>query len=788
MTIREWCGVRLTIGLIVRPIRDVARVLFAMSLLVTLVCASPASAATSPGGRSYEMVSPPNKNGGDVMGDPAKTRVAVDGHAVSYVSLTGFGDVVGSGIAFEYMGLRETDRWATHAITPAQDPSPFAYLLLAQGPVFLGEFSDDLSKGVFRALSPLTDASNVAQVRNLYVRTNLRASGTGSYELLNDSMGFIPPAVSPNTFQYRAFLAETSSDFTHVLFESVLNLTPDAPPYPAGCAGVLGNINQCPPRVYEWENGTVRLASILPDPDGSGPLSESPAESAGAGRGAQTGKYTRHTMSADGEKVFFSSPLAAGDLTEDTQLYMRLAHTKTVRVNASEKVPKDAQGGAIFWDATPDGSKVFFTTDEQLVNADVNSNADLYMYDTTLPDDANNLTLLSNSDVTGVIGTSEDGSYVYFVSDAQDIYVWHAGSLRHIGTVTSADAIDNIAIASLSLNLKRARVSRDGTLLLFQAKDGVGLTGYDHGQSCGAEGTSPCTELYIYNFDGNGGAGELRCASCNPSGAAATADASGVAQTGTGGTGSTQHLNRMLSKDGRWVFFTSGERLVPGDRNGAVRDVYAYDVKEARPQLVSTGRDSSDSFFMDASASGEDAFFITRERISSVDVDDNYDLYNARVGKGFPDPPRPPAPCSGDPCQGAPSPPAQDPSTGSPSLSGSTDVHGHATTPFLVIRPLGTRARRAWASSAQAVLRAQVSLPGTVNTVVRARIGKDVKTIASASRTVKHGGGLRLNLRLSPSARAHLRKQGRLRLSILTTYSRTSNIQRMRLTLVARPS
>ena len=43
-----------------------------------------------------------------------------------------------------------------------------------QSPIYVGEFSEDLSKGVFRSLTPLTDAPNVATTRNLYVRDDLR--------------------------------------------------------------------------------------------------------------------------------------------------------------------------------------------------------------------------------------------------------------------------------------------------------------------------------------------------------------------------------------------------------------------------------------------------------------------------------------------------------------------------------------------------------------------------------------------------------------------------------------
>ena len=65
----------------------------------------------------------------------------------------------------------------------------------------------------------------------------------------------------------------------------------------------------------------------------------------------------------------------------------------------------------------------------------------------------------------------------------------------------------------------------------------------------------------------------------------------------------------------------------------------------------------------DASANGDDAFFLTRQQLVGIDTDDSVDLYDARVGGGLAsqNPPPPPPPCQGDDCQ----PPAT-PQTGPP--------------------------------------------------------------------------------------------------------------------------
>ena len=223
--------------------------------------------------------------------------------------------------------------------------------------------------------------------------------------------------------------------------------------------------------------------------------------------------------------------------------------------------------------------------------------------------------------------------------------------------------------------MKQSRVSRDGTRLSFTSKSGAGFTGYDHTESCPDLSYTidvPCREVYLYEASANGGAGELRCLSCRPDGAPATADATVHAKFGNGVVGQESHLPRVMSEDGRRVFFTSGERLVPEDQNGLVQDAYMYDSESGELHLISSGKSSANSYFLDAGANGEDVFFVTREQLSGWDVDNAYDLYDARVGGGLPEPSPPPPSCQGDGCQPAPGT-LSDPTPGSATFLGPGD-------------------------------------------------------------------------------------------------------------------
>ena len=177
-------------------------------------------------------------------------------------SLGGFGDVQGTGVAAQYLAQRDgapgTPGWTTHAITPAQDPGTLKGVGASLAPGYDAEMSDDLTKGVFRAWTPLTDAPNVAQVTdNLYVREDLRTPGPGSYRLLTDATTLLPPASPSDPFLRKPRVAAATEDFQHVLFETNLNLTADA----------VGNYV----KLYKTDGETVRLIAAGPGCPGSEP-------------------------------------------------------------------------------------------------------------------------------------------------------------------------------------------------------------------------------------------------------------------------------------------------------------------------------------------------------------------------------------------------------------------------------------------------------------------------------------------------------------------------------------
>jgi hypothetical protein len=130
----------------------------------------------------------------------------------------------------------------------------------------------------------------------------------------------------------------------------------------------------------------------------------------------------------------------------------------------------------------------------------------------------------------------------------------------------------------------------------------------------------------------------------------------------------TPYKPRALSADGNRLFFDSFDALVVQDTNND-RDVYQWQAQGSGScvtpggcvNLISNGQATEGALFLDASADGADAFFLTDASLVVTDPGET-DVYDARVGGGFPAPIVPIA-CLGDACQVVPGEP-EDPTAG----------------------------------------------------------------------------------------------------------------------------
>jgi hypothetical protein len=120
------------------------------------------------------------------------------------------------------------------------------------------------------------------------------------------------------------------------------------------------------------------------------------------------------------------------------------------------------------------------------------------------------------------------------------------------------------------------------------------------------------------------------------------------------------------------LFFDTRARLVAADVNGTL-DVYVY--RDGVVRLVSPGDRPFDAAFSDASASGNDVFFTTGQKLVGRDNDESVDIYDARVGGGLTiQNPPPPHECLRDDCKATPNAGPELPFGGSEALSGPGNV------------------------------------------------------------------------------------------------------------------
>jgi hypothetical protein len=252
-----------------------------------------------------------------------------------------------------------------------------------------------------------------------------------------------------------------------------------------------------------------------------------------------------------------------------------------------------------------------------------------------------------------VLGAATTGANLYYLR-ATGLHRCAAASTAGENGCDSAARIAEDADASnYPAASGTARVSADGTKLVFVAT--TPLTRADGTRYDNTDLNTRTPDSQVYLYDASGG---LTCVSCNPSNGRPVGASSipGATRNGSSAEATVAYKPRALSADGRRVYFDTDDALVLSDTNN---DTDAYQWQEqgsgncTRPggcvNLISSGRAAGGSTFVDASADGSDAFFLTDESLVTADPG-SVDLYDARIGGGFPVPNKP-IPCTGDSCQ-----------------------------------------------------------------------------------------------------------------------------------------
>jgi hypothetical protein len=533
--------------------------------------------------------------------------------------------------------------WAPGAIADRSTALVSAGQINGNGPYDAewGGVSDDGAHDFFRTQEQLVPADT--------------DSSYDVYERFNNATTLVSAGQINGTGAFDAVFRGNSSDGTKVWFETREKLV---------SADTDNSID-----VYERSGGVTTLVSQ------------------GTGNFNTTTDSFFVGASRDGSKVFFSSydSLTAGDTdASHRDIYMRSGGTTTL-VSTGGNGPY----GADFDGMTPDGSHVYFHTDEQLAPTDTDTTSDVY--------DANTGTGTVSQVSLGPAGTggnsgqipvwqgsTPDGSHVYFQTIEQlastdtdsylDVYD------RSGGTTTEV-SLGQGSAGNGNYDASFQGASDDGSKVWFITREPMDPADTDSGceDPTGAP-ILPCLDIYQRSggtttwistgpqesngpFEASFGAastdgskvffgiGEPLTSDDGDPDQVDVYERSGgstylISKGTINGSGPYESILAGISSDGTRVFFETYESLVPEDNDGNWQDVYERyygDTSFGSTTLVSTGPASNNApdfaVYFGQNLDGSKVFFLTDEHLVASDTDSSQDVYSSvTVNPGYPRP------------------------------------------------------------------------------------------------------------------------------------------------------
>jgi hypothetical protein len=403
-------------------------------------------------------------------------------------------------------------------------------------------------------------------------------------------------------------------------------------------------------------------------------------------------------ISTSGNYVYFTATHesgCSGVQPSVNELYVRAAGSRTIAISEpefavpgrsctgscrqAEEQPEQRAAG-VFVGASEDGSRVFFTSQQPLL--DEATGGGPYLYEETLAGEGEaahvtSLRLLAGQ-VSEVPKVAPDGGIVYFISKSAYGHA-NAGGEAPTAGAPNLYAYDagsgSLAFVSSGAQTSSFRTTQNGRFLVFLGAQDLKGTG----------DTSTVAQVFEYDAEadtlmrvskGQRAATGYLCPetgqldegySCDGN-TAAPEDAPRLGEQGTS----------AVAADGT-VVFTSEFPLTPQARQGhAVREgsggselrgyvENVYEFRAGNVYLISPAETEPITFqgavqghnrLLGIDEAGTDIFLASAEGLLPQDTDTQASWYDARVDGGFPAPVSP-VPCTGESCQGgAPSPPS----------------------------------------------------------------------------------------------------------------------------------
>ncbi len=633
-----------------------------------------------------EMVTPPRKFNQDAY----KPGFSLDGERIKFQS---DGGLVGAtklgGLLEHYVASRGPGGWVS---APATTPPEYV-----KGSGVVAKpcaYASDLSRWNLWGSTALQST--------LGITTAFEGRLGGAFSPLSPILLPINANFNPNTVKEGGDCVGGSINASHEFFSFG-----DGFGYIQGQPGEKGSPEPSTYDAYRDGNGqpTIRLLAR----DKFGTVFGGNCGAILGGKVSGFAKPSRGAISADTDasRVFFSARhdepegvlcnaahglrIMKRTLVTGEPVISEISHSECTRAAPACNV---SDGDDLYRGASQEGDRVFFMTTRQLTNSDLDTSADLYLFDGTRPE-GSRLTQVSAGDAAdptqgegaNVLGVSEfagDGSHVYFVATGllttapnqagnqaiqggRNLYMYErddehpGGRTVFIGVLEAADSAtwangpgtnSAAAVPLLSGDLDESR-GGDGHVLVFLTEAPLLPGDLDGGARD------------VYRFDADSGLLQL-ISNAEPGGTDdGTFDVARIEEDTTRVLPNLLSFDRWASNDGGTITFTTKEALSSSDTDGA-ESVYVWHEGSLTaipiPSIMPT-----------VSLSGDGVAFVTETALLPEDGDGAKDVYVARAGGGFPIPP-PPNPCLGEACQGSPSARPAAPRAASNSLAGRGNV------------------------------------------------------------------------------------------------------------------
>lgn len=661
----------------------------------------PAGTESSPGFRSYlpdcrayEFVTPPYTDGFPVNME-VEPQEGLNGDRMLFNSFGTFAETPGSpaGGLFGgplYLASRGPTGWTTVSVTPpvarfsSEAVSPSNVLANAAGTT---------------AVWPLRDLTEPDSHTSAYLR-----DADGTLRLLGPATPFVGKTseAGPGRVPLPGAVA---ANLSRIALETSA-VSGQEPYLWSGDASLPSQ-----PSLYEYDLGEPGIGTTSSEPKLVGVKNEGRlASNDEAQQISQCGTVlgggsNRHggAISDDGTYLYLTADskttaaCKAATQPFTNEIYARLDGEHTVPISeptaedcaaclqgAEREAAEDAltvAQSAVFQGASSDGTKVFFTSFQELLPGIKagGTTPNLYRFDFNGPV-GQRLQLVSlvpsgsaevQAPPVNYSGIAADGERAYFVAKSVltteanvygktaeagklNLYVWEAGGSEagaRIGYIaTVASNVNPIATA-------------DGRFAVFVTE--AQITPGD---------TSTAAQLFEYD---------------TATGALVRVSVGDLGFNENGNTGVNPVSRPFISADGRRVFFQSSKALTPGaldDQTNTVKNIYEWEWSGNQPSelaarvfLISDGQSTkrvplsgSEGFgaaLLGIDETGTNVYFDTVGALVPQDTDTQAGIYDARVNGGFP-PPAAQAVCEGDACQGAPATAPKAPTAGSRTYEG----------------------------------------------------------------------------------------------------------------------